>query len=126
MPHPGPRIPLLLAALLCLAANPGVGADAPIAGELGLPYTRFYSYDEIGNVSRGVRLGFDPLGRIAVIRAGACVVLNDTTWTDISAREDNNPAMEYLVFGQGGEAYYSAFGTWGSARIHQGKLRPTT
>ncbi len=111
-----------LAAVAALAvALPGHGNEE---GELGLPFTRFYSYEEIGNTSRGMRLGFDPLGRIAVTRAGSCIVLNDTTWLDIAEREGTGIVMQRLVFGPQGDAYYGAFGSWGVVGMHQGRLRP--
>lgn len=110
------------------AAVAGLTLVSPIRadeeGELGLPFTRFYSYEEIGNTSRGMRLGFDPLGRIAVTRAGSCIVLNDTTWLDIAEREGTGIVMQRLVFGPQGDAYYGAFGSWGVVQMHQGRLRP--
>ena len=112
--------PLLAAGLLGGAG----GAEAETGGELGLPFTRFYSFEEIGNASRGMRLGFDPLGRIAVTRAGSCIVLNDTAWIDIADREGNGTVMQRLVFGPDGDAYYGAFGAWGLAGMHAGRLRP--
>lgn len=116
--------PVLAACVLLGVVSPPAGAEADAGGELGLPFTRFYSFEEIGNASRGMRLGFDPLGRIAVTRAGSCIVLNDTTWIDIADREDNGIVMQRLVFGPGGDAYYGAFGAWGVARMNAGKLRP--
>ncbi len=110
-----------LAALLLTVALPVRAQDS---GELGLPFTRFYSYEEIGNTSRGMRLGFDPLGRIAVTRAGSCIVLNDATWLDIAEREGTGIVMQRLVFSPQGEAYYGAFGSWGVVRMHTGRLRP--
>ncbi len=111
----------LAAGLLAAASTP---ARADEGGEQGLPFTRFYSYEEIGNTSRGMRLGFDPLGRIAVTRAGSCIVLNDTSWIDIAEREGTGIVMQRLVFGPDGEAYYGAFGSWGVVRMHGGRLRP--
>ncbi len=113
-------------ALLGLALAGGRAADPAPGGELGLPFTRFYSFEEIGNASRGMRLDFDPLGRIAVARAGSCIVLNDTSWIDIADREDNGRVMERLVFSPAKDAFYGAFGTWGHARLETGKLRPQT
>jgi signal transduction histidine kinase/ligand-binding sensor domain-containing protein len=101
-----------------------VRANAAVEGELGLPFTRFYPFDEIGKVSRGARLGFDRLGRIAVSRAGSCVVLNDTTWIDLAGRTPGGPVMENLVFDSRGGIYFCAFGVWGTARITDGKIRP--
>lgn len=110
--------------MLLLAAGAARAAEPALGGEQGLPFTRFYSFEEIGNAMRGMRLGFDPQGRIAVTRAGSCIVLNDTTWIDIAEREGNGTVMERLVFGPAGDAFYGAFGTWGLARHESGKLRP--
>lgn len=118
--RPVGRVCLLVAGLLAAALS----VRANESGELGLPFTRFYSYEEIGNTSRGMRLGFDPLGRIAVTRAGSCIVLNDTTWLDIAEREGTGIVMQRLVFGPQGDAYYGAFGSWGVVRLRHGRLRP--
>lgn len=92
---------------------------------LGLPFTRFYSLEEIGNVSRGARLSFDSLGRLAVIHQGAYVVLNDTTWIDIADKKVSGAKMQNVVFGPDGAAYYGAFGTWGVVEFTaEGLMRP--
>ena len=63
------RWAFLVLGTLCVTGTVGsLRADPSTQGEMGLPYTRFYSFDEIGKVSRGARLGFDPLGRIVVAR----------------------------------------------------------
>lgn len=93
-------------------------------GELGLPFTRFYAFEEIGNASRGMRLDFDPLGRIAVTRGGSCIVLNDTTWLDLADRKGDGVVMQRLIFGPDGDAFFGAFGRWGIARMQAGKLHP--
>lgn len=109
---------------VALAAAAGLRGQGPGGGELGLPSTRSYSFDEIGRVSRGARLDFDELGRIAVSRAGACVVLNDTTWLDLADPALGGPQLETILLGGGTEAYYCAFGSWGIARLAEGRLRP--
>jgi signal transduction histidine kinase len=92
---------------------------------LGLPFTRFYSLEEIGSVSRGARLGFDSLGRLAVTYQGACVVLNDTTWIDIADKKENRPRIQHAVFGPDGRAYFGASGSWGVLEFTaEGLLRP--
>jgi signal transduction histidine kinase len=101
-----------------------VAARAASENVLGLPFTRFYSFEEIGNASRGARLGFDELGRIAVMRGGSCIVLNDTIWTDLADKEASGAVMHRMVFGPDGTAYYCAFGSWGVAPMAAGKLRP--
>src|SRR5688572_21591686 len=62
-----------LTALLGLPALRAAEAILVSDQGFGLPFTRFYPFEEIGNVSRGVRLGFDPLGRITVTRGGSCI-----------------------------------------------------
>src|SRR5215216_2864086 len=105
-PAPGaPRCRLALAVATLLAGLAAFAVEPEAGGELGLPFTRFYSYEEIGNASRGMRLGFDPLGRIAVSRGGSCLVLNDTTWVDLADREGNGVVMQRLVFSPEGNAY---------------------
>jgi len=122
MPAPQTARACRTALVLLLAA----AARADESGEPGLPFTRFYSYEEIGNASRGMRLGFDPLGRIAMTRGGSCIVLNDTTWMDIADRDGDGAVMQRLAFGPDGEAYFGAFGLWGRSRMSAGRLEPVT
>ncbi|HWA24469.1 MAG TPA: sensor histidine kinase [Lacunisphaera sp.] len=90
----------------------------------GLPFTRFYSYEEIGNVSRGAQLGFDALGRVTVMRSGSYSVLNDTTWVDIAEKVDG-PTMQRVFTGPDGQAYYGSFGSFGLVDTNaRGLLRP--
>ncbi|HEX2860074.1 MAG TPA: histidine kinase, partial [Lacunisphaera sp.] len=120
-----PTLSVCVALLVATGLWPAVARSAP--GNIhGLPFTRFYSFEEIGSASRGARLGFDELGRIAVTRGGACAVLNDTAWTDIADRSAGAPVMERLVFGPQGDAYFCAFGSWGTAQIIEGRLHPST
>ena len=75
---------------------------------LGLPFSRFYSFEEIGNASRGARLGFDSLGRLAITHQGSYVVLNDNTWIDIADKKATGPKIQQVVFDPEGRAYYGA------------------
>lgn len=91
----------------------------------GLPFTRFYAYDEIGNEARGARLDFDPLGRIAVTQNGAYVVLNDTTWADLAAKSTEGGILVQVVKNSRGILYYCATGSWGIMDFTpEGKVRP--
>ena len=103
-------------ALLAVAFGPAAvvlrGQESP-ASVHGLPFTRFFSFEDIGNASRGAHLGFDAYGRIAVIHPGGYVVLNDTTWIDLAARSTSGPPVQRVVFGPNQHCYYGAFGTWG-------------
>jgi len=102
------------------AALPGVASESV----QGLPFTRFYSYEEIGNVSRGAQLGFDALGRVTVMRSGSYSVLNDTTWVDLAEKADG-PTMQRVFNGPDGQVYYGAFGSFGLVETTpRGLLRP--
>ncbi len=91
----------------------------------GLPFNRVYSLPEIGNVSRGARLSFDALGRIAVVSDGSVHVLNDATWIDIAEKGPIEAPTPLFVREVGGTTYYGGQGTWGIAeRTAEGKLRP--
>lgn len=90
----------------------------------GLPFTRSYPLEEIGNVSRGVRLSFDPHDRLALIQDGMYTVLNDTTWVDL-ADPSASINMADIVQGADGQAYYGGRGSWGTVqRTATGQLRP--
>jgi signal transduction histidine kinase len=116
-----------------LAASAVAGADIPASEDvdppggnvLGLPFTRFYSFDEIGNAARGARLGFDHLGRIGVTSAGSFSVLNDTTWLDLADKEVEGPPMQRLFHMPDGMTYYVSYGSWGVVETTaRGLLRP--
>lgn len=92
---------------------------------LGLPFTRFYSFEEIGNASRGARLGFDSLGRLAITHQGSYVVLNDNTWIDLADKKGSGPKIQQVLFDPEGRAYYGAFGSWGTLEFTpEGLLSP--
>lgn len=107
-----------------LAGPPLAAADAPI-NLRGLPFTRFYSFDEIGSLSAGARLTFDPLGRLMVVQQGACVVLNDTTWLDLAGKVNGKDAVLQMIDDGHGRLYYGATGAWGTVDFASGeKLQP--
>jgi signal transduction histidine kinase len=108
----------------CLAISTPTTARAENAIE-GLPLTRFYPFEEIGNVSRGAHLNFDIFGRIAVLQRGAYVVLNDSTWLDLAETDpDGIRILEAKSDGEG-RTYYSALGSWGVLTgTATGKMRP--
>ena len=106
-------------------------AGSIVAGEerfpqvSGLPFSRFYSFAEIGNIPRGGRLGFDALGRIAVISDGSVVVLNDATWLDIAEKIPNESPTLQFIQEMGGTTFCCGQGSWGTVGYTaEGKLRP--
>ncbi|PTY05549.1 sensor histidine kinase [Opitutaceae bacterium EW11] len=118
---PGPRT---LVALLLLGMG-SVAAAERTATIRGLPFIRRYAFEDIGNISRGGRLGFDSFGRVAIIQDGTYSVLNDATWIEIAEHSGGWARMINVVQGTDGHAYYGAYGSWGIAELGaNGKLRP--
>ena len=90
----------------------------------GLPITRFYPFEEIGDVSRGARLSFDEFGRLTVIQNGVCMALNDGVWIDLADHKAGDAVIVNASRGMDGQWYYGALGGWGRAvRTAEGKLR---
>jgi signal transduction histidine kinase len=115
-----------LAAVLVLCAAAvlrGIAAGAePIRG---LPFTRAYPLEELGNVPRGVKLNFDTYGRLAVIHDGVYSVLNDSVWVDVLDKStDADTNMTNVVLGNDGHTYFGGRGVWGRATLGpSGKLK---
>jgi signal transduction histidine kinase len=120
------------APLLLIAGGVGLAVSVSARPEPspvvnGLPFSRSYPYDEISNEARGARLDFDSLGRIAVIRNGSYVVLNDTTWIDIADKVTSGSTSIQVVRDADGVSYYGAIGSWGTVDYSaEGKLRPVS
>ncbi|HEY0945413.1 MAG TPA: histidine kinase, partial [Opitutaceae bacterium] len=79
----------------------------------GLPFTRRYSFEDIGYGPRGARLDFDRFGRVAVIHDGVYTVLNDTVWLNIADRDPERIPMSNVVLAPDGRMYYGARASWG-------------
>jgi hypothetical protein len=108
-------MPLLISSL---RAASGAG------GIIGLPFTRTYSLDEIGEVTRGARLGFDRIGRLAVISDHSYVVLNDATWLDLAQKGPGSVALLQAANDAAGRTYFGALAAWGELEYTpEGKLR---
>lgn len=116
---------VFLAATLCLSAAEGTGASA--TSVRGLPFTRFYPFEEIGAISRGAKLTFDQFGRVAVVKDSALIALNDTTWIECAERAEAGKAgMSTIIWDEETKSYYfAALGSWGVAEQNrEGRLRP--
>lgn len=79
----------------------------------GLPPSRTYSFDEIGELTRNAHLCFDALGRPAVIDAGAFYVLNDNQWLALHSKDGSSDRMQEIVADDSGHLFYGGLGTWG-------------
>src|SRR5690242_3060415 len=90
----------------------------------GLPFIRTYPLDEIGQVPRNLRLGFDTFGRVAVMYDGIYAVLNETTWVDRVEPDAENRFRMTTVKSAGETTYYGGRGSWGTVEITvEGRLR---
>ncbi|HEY9156229.1 MAG TPA: hypothetical protein VIM69_13940, partial [Opitutaceae bacterium] len=98
----------------------------------GLPYSRFYSFDEIGDVSSGADLLFDNHGRLAVAKDGVCMALNDGTWLNLLESNKSDIAIQHVFFDAQNHAYFGAVGAWGllhwteNGQLHPESLKPET
>ncbi len=94
----------------------------------GVPFTRSYSLEDIGNVPRGSRLGFDRFGRVAVIHDAVYAVLNDGVWLNLAEAggRDRVPMANVAQAGDG-RGYYGARGEWGRVEAGaDGLLHPVS
>ncbi len=129
-PAAGTAVRATGAALLCLLlAGATAGAVEPSDSRFtevrGLPFNRVYTLPEIGNVSRGARLTFDAMGRIAVVDDGSIHVLNDATWIDIAEKGPTMAPAPQFLQEIAGVTYYTGQGTWGTIEpTPEGELRP--
>ncbi|ACB76650.1 sensor histidine kinase [Opitutus terrae] len=124
---PGKGMPRAVQAgfLLGLALFSGASGACGKETIRGLPFTRSYPLEEIGNVPRGPRLGFDAFGRLAVTHNGVYEVLNDTTWVDMSGQPaDDGVIIVRVLQASEGRAYYGSRGSWGRVEFSaEGRLR---
>ncbi len=111
----------LVCALLLFSATQG--RAHPLAK--GLPFTRIYSFEEIGDITHANSLTFDQRGRIAIVHRGAYVVLNDNAWIDIADKDLSNVRFLSTAPDTDGRIYFGGVGSWGLlATTPDGKLRP--
>ena len=116
---------------LVLGATLVSGAiDAPVATTSGLPLMRTYSFEEIGNVSPGLRLASDALGRLTAVQEGIYIVFDGENWSDVMEKGEPNGGFAHVALGPDGVTYCGAAGSWGylhhnpSGRVSVHSLRP--
>ena len=114
-------VAVLVSTILLLNSTPG--RAHPLAQ--GLPFTRIYSFEEIGDITHADSLTFDRLGRITIVHRGAYVVLNDNAWIDIADKEFSSVRFFSTAHDTDGRIYFGGAGSWGLlAMMPDGKLRP--
>ncbi len=104
----------LLTVLACTAA---IAAPAGAGPPRGLPYIRTYPLDEIGSVPRGLRLGFDAFGRVAVMYDGIYAVLNDSAWVERIDPASASKVRMTTIRVADGRYYYGGRGSWGTVEM---------
>ena len=110
--HSFPSLLLLASLATSLPAAQPLHADVPVA--IGLPMARSYTFEEIGNVSPGIELSSDALGRLMAIQEGVCIVFDDKNWTDILEREASPINITQLARSPAsGRMYFGSSGNWG-------------
>ncbi len=124
VPFPRRLTPTLCAVIVCILGWTLPTAPAACAQPRGLPFIRTYPLDDIGNVPRGLRLGIDSRGRVAVMYDGVYSVLNDTAWVDRMESSSSRVRMT-TVRSLGGRYFYGGRGSWGEVEVtHEGRFRP--
>lgn len=122
MAQRGRPLTRLFSCLLLALAWTGAPAEQP----RGLPFIRTYPLDEIGKVPRGLRLGTDAYGRVAVMYDGVYSVLNDTTWVDRVHLDSSSRVRMTTVRVANGQYYYGGRGSWGVVELtSEGRFRPS-
>lgn len=114
-----------LMAVALSATSLAVGAPTPeaVPAVHGLPFTRSYPLEEIGNVAPGAHLNFDSFGRLAVVQEGVYAVLNDTSWVQMAPPVDQHSmGMANVVEGGDGNTYYGGRGSWGTVSLAANSL----
>ena len=106
--------PALLRYLLCAGA---ILAGARGEELKGIPFIRTYPFDEIGNVPRGLRPGFDSFGRFAVMYDGIYAVLNDSTWVNRHDDASANRILMTTIRVVDGKYFYGGRGSWGAVEL---------
>jgi signal transduction histidine kinase len=108
-----------LAAVVC--------AGEPPATIVGLPFTRLYSFADMGDIARGARLSFDEWGRILAVQDGVLLALNDNEWIGVATGDPRVVKMQVIARDESGKLCYGAKGSFGILRPGtDGLYRPET
>ena len=91
----------------------------------GLPPIRNYPLEEIGNISAGVILQTDPIGRLLVIQEGSYIVFDGENWTNILDETDPNRNFSFVNSTEKGTTYYGGSGNWGTIEYQPNGLIKT-
>ncbi|PTY08715.1 hypothetical protein DB347_03840 [Opitutaceae bacterium EW11] len=105
---------------LCGFALPGMAFSAeetpspPPSAALGLPLMRTYPFAEIGDISPGVQMSLDSLGRLVLAQEHAYLVFDDKNWTDQYLDRQNGASLSAVLLAPDGTTYYGGTSSWGT------------
>lgn len=117
---------LVACALSCGGTAARTAAETTPSTIRGLPITRFYAFDQIGDIARNPQLSFDEYGRIVAVSDGVYEALDDDVWLDLSARPVGAVHVEAIARDADGALYFGALGTWGRlTQTPDGKFTPS-
>ncbi len=97
----------------------------------GSPISRTYSLDEIGDVSAGIKLDFDELGRLRIVQEGSLIHYDGENWTQLIDPENGPKNIAMIADAPNGQTYYGCSGGWGyleyttTGRVKTHLLSPT-
>jgi len=111
------RMQFLPLTFLALSISPLVACIPSSAEELGRPFSRTYSFEEIGNLSPGAMLSVDPNGLLWVNQQGALFLFDNQTWIDMIDPSDPVRNVNYATPSPEGDVYYGASGNWGKFEL---------
>ena len=83
----------------------------------GLPPTRLFPFEEIGNPFPGVLIENDVLGRIALLQEGSFIVFDGKNWIDKVTRDDPDRNISRLLNVPDGTTFFVASGRWGTLTV---------
>lgn len=88
------------------------------AGVQGLPFTRYYTWEEVGVAPKDARLCFDRYGRLSLIDSGVYVVFNESRWENHLDRSKVTAALLTAIASvKPGEEYFGGRGCLGRIEI---------
>ncbi len=111
-------------------AEPAATAPSSSQRVRGLPLARTFAFEEIGDVSAGLILSVDPLGRLAALQQGAFVVFDEKNWSEILEKRNLDRNLNQIARGRDNCTFYGGSGTWGrieylpSGSVFPKSLRP--
>jgi signal transduction histidine kinase len=99
-----------------------------IASAQGLPFTRYYSWEEVGVAPKDARLCFDRFGRLSLVDSGVYVTFNESRWENHLDRSRVSAALiTAIATDRHGDEYFGGRGCWGKVELNtRGDFTPVS